>query len=178
MSAAPHRLNSIIRRLGPAACVVCALTGALVLTGWGTGNDLLKSLALRGPSDRPAPVAMNPATAICFILSSASLWLLRRAAVSAAQRVAAVLLAIVPIAVGSWVLTRHIAGWHDGPDLWLFHAELARPGPRVNEMAPNTAACFAVVGLALALLDVRTRRRSYHPAQALVLVVGSVALLA
>ena len=179
MSAAPHRLNIFIRWLGPAACVACALTGALVLAGWATGNDLLKSLTFRAPPpDQPARVAMNPATAVCFILSGASLWLLRRAAVGAAQRVAGVLLALVPMAVGSSVLTRHIAGWHDGPDLWLFRTELARPGTRVNYMAPNTAACFAVIGLALALLDVRTRKRRYHPAQALALVVGSVALLA
>jgi PAS domain S-box-containing protein len=45
-------------------------------------------------------------------------------------------------------------------------------------MAPNTAACFAVVGLSLALLDVRTRKRRYHPTQVLVLMAGSVALLA
>ena len=46
-----------------------------------------------------------------------------------------------------------------------------------NRMAPNTAAAFVLVGLALALLDVRTRR-GVRPAQFLALAVGLIALLA
>jgi PAS domain S-box-containing protein len=179
MIPAPNRLNAVIRWIGPAACVVCILTGALVLIGWGADNEILKSLTFRPPpAGHSARVAMNPATAVCFMLCGASLWLLRRATIGVGRRVAGTLLALLPMAVGAWVLTGAIVGWEEGPDRILFRTELMRPGARTNAMAPNTAACFALLGLALAVIDVRTRRKGYHPSQVLLLVVAAAALLA
>ena len=50
MTYAPTRLNAVIRWIGPAACAICILAGILVLIGWATRSDLLKSLSIR-PAD-------------------------------------------------------------------------------------------------------------------------------
>ena len=75
----------------------------------------------------------------------------------------------------------YLAGWDGGPDQLLFRAALDREAARAglpNRMSPNTAAAFVLVGLALMLLDARTRRRGIRPAQFLALAAGLIALLA
>ena len=66
-------------------------------------------------------------------------------------------------------------------DQFLFPAALEREALRAgrpNRMSPNTAAAFVLVGLALTMLDARTRRRGTRPAQLLALATGLIALLA
>ena len=75
----------------------------------------------------------------------------------------------------------YLAGWDGGPDQLLFREDLEREALRLgqpNRMSPNTAAAFVLVGLALALLDVRDPRRGIRPAQLLALAAGLIALLA
>ncbi|MBW3597067.1 MAG: PAS domain S-box protein [Planctomycetes bacterium] len=71
--------------------------------------------------------------------------------------------------VGALKLVGYGFGWRVGLDRLLFAQRLGD-----NEMAPNTAAYFLLTGLALALLDVRTRR-GLPPSQGLTLLtaVGS-----
>src|SRR5215208_2680686 len=62
------RLNPVFDLTSRLAAAAVAVLG---LTGWATNLELLKSL-------HPRWVAMNPLTAVCFILCGAALWLLRR----------------------------------------------------------------------------------------------------
>src|SRR5688572_10692373 len=82
----PHRLVAVVRAIPPVACVLVAAIGALVLVGWAFDVETLKSLL------HPNEIAMNPATAVCFILAAAALWLLRRETAPHLQRLAAVAL--------------------------------------------------------------------------------------
>ena len=52
-----------------AACVACL--SLIVLAGWALDVEVLKSFL------HPDPVAMNPLTAVAFLLCAASLWLQR-----------------------------------------------------------------------------------------------------
>ncbi len=62
-----YELSRAISRV--AGCAVAAL-GVAVLIGWWVDSARLKSVV-------PGLVAMNPVTAIAFVLLSAALWLLR-----------------------------------------------------------------------------------------------------
>jgi hypothetical protein len=86
--------------------------------------------------------------------------------------------AAVVVLVGLARLGGHLAGWDGGPDRWLFREALEREALRhgqPNRMAPGTALEFVLVGSALALLDVETRR-GRRPAQVLALTGGLIAL--
>jgi signal transduction histidine kinase/DNA-binding response OmpR family regulator/HPt (histidine-containing phosphotransfer) domain-containing protein len=73
-------------------------------------------------------------------------------------------------------LTGYAIGWDNSPDRWLFRDGLEQYTPP-NRMAPNTAACFLLCGLALLLVDVRSRR-NFWPAEFLALAAALIALLA
>jgi PAS domain S-box-containing protein len=151
------------------------LIGGLVLVGWALDVAVLKSLV-------PGLTAMNPGgTALAFLLAGVSLW--AQAAPSAAQgrRAVGIACAFGVLLIGLVRVGDYFAGWDGGPDQLLFWAALEREAARAglpNRMSPNTAAAFVLVGLALMLLDARTRRRGFQPAQLLALAAGLIALLA
>ncbi|MCF8278327.1 MAG: PAS domain S-box protein [Flavobacteriales bacterium] len=127
-----HTIRSI------AALVVVALSVA-VLAGWQLNVDVLK---------RPIPgsVAMNPLTAICFILSSLALLNLRNGRL---LRVFAWFL----MALSSAKLLSMITALHIPVDTFIFHGKLAsdKLNGISNSMAPNTAVGFLWVGIAFEL---------------------------
>ena len=174
--------------------------GVLVLTGWAFNIQPLIRLL-------PSVVAMNPMTAVGFVLAGVCCWILnRRAAGGLKANVMGE--GSVPqfFRVGggkNWELTPRPAN-----DFWTFVIgggvatigllrllesvlgldlrvdQLLFPnkvtggsGFPPSEMAPNTALNFLLCGLALLLFDVETRQRIY-PSQGLILVAGWVALLA
>jgi len=158
-----------VERLATSARFISAglvALGALVLLGWAIDSRLLKS-------GGAWLVAMNPLTAIAFILSGASLWIaLARDSTRTRRLAAACAGAVVAIAI------LRLLGYV-GPDLGLdrlaFSGRLdAEPIP--NRMAPNTAAAFLLAGLGL------LGRRSKNPriveaTQLLVLVMAAIALV-
>ena len=162
----PMRLVAVLRTVPAVACAVVAASGFLVLVGWAFDLELLKSML------HPNRVAMNPATAACFILGSASLWLLAGGVISPRARVAAVALVLPIVVVGLTRIVGYALGWEFGFDALLWRSSL-----KGSVMAPNTAVCFLLLGVALATLDVKTPR-GYHPSQVLALSVACVALLA
>jgi PAS domain S-box-containing protein len=137
------------------SCLLVAATALLVLLGWALGIEALKRL-------HPAWVAMNPMTALLFLLAATALWLQRDHAAGEARsanalRIARVL-AIAVAAVGAVKLGEHFSGWPPAIDQWLFPQKLLQGGHFArNEMAPNTALVFVLTGLALALLDLGVR---------------------
>jgi PAS domain S-box-containing protein len=161
---------------------ICLLVGAaamLVLLGWALGIEALKRLS-------PAWVAMNPMTALMFLLGATALWLQRdpaaglRAAGETAsanhQRLARVL-AVAVATVGAVKLGEHFAGWPPAIDQWLFPQQLLQDGDFArNEMAPNTAWLFVLAGLALALLDLGARS-GRRPSEWLAATAALIALV-
>ena len=110
----------------------------------------------------PGFTAMNPVSAVCFAFAGVSLLLVRTADVRWPKRIASQLFALVLIATGIFRLSSDVLGLHIEIDRLLFAASLG-----TNRMAPNTAACFVLVGLSLLLIDFAHGapfgRRSYLP---------------
>lgn len=158
-------------------CLVVAATAGLVLAGWALGIEAFKRIG-------PDWVAMNPTTALLFLLAAAALWLQRRPQGApgfspAAQRAARVLAAVVAL-VGAVKLGEHLGAAVPAVDQWLFSLQLAPGAERGfarNEMAPNTAAAFVLIGTALALLD-RGAAPGRRPAEWLAAAAALIALLA
>ena len=128
----------------------------------------------------PGLVAMNPVTAVCFILAGASLWLLRSEEVGQTFRRFAQGAALVVALVGLLKLLQILLGWETGIDQLLFPEKLQSEATSTglpNRMAPNTALNLFLTGCALLFVDKRTRRGRW-PAQYVVLVVVVMSLLA
>ncbi len=138
-----------------------------MLVRWALDVEVLKRIL-------PGLVAMNPVTALAFVLAGASLLLVGEGRGIVAGRA----LALVVALVGLLKLVEVFSGWEIGVDRLLFSTELGAAGGGVpNRMAPNTALCFSLVGGALLLIDVRPRR-GLPPAQVLALAAGGASLLA
>ena len=159
------------RSLTHGASAAVILVGAATLLGWWLDIEPLK----RGIGDA---VAMNPATAVCFILAGAALWLAREEPVPPRTRRIAAGLATAVALIAIVRLAGYVVGAEVGVDQLLFHERLADAGVgSPNRMAPNTALCFLLAGVAVLVLDVETRR-GRRPAQFLGLVTGAIALQA
>ena len=157
-----------------AASVIAILVGCLVLDGWLLDLEILKRIF-------PGLVAMNPTTALAFILAGGSLLLLQAPDKPLKLRRIAQALAFVVAVVGLLKLVEILFGWNLlGIDQLLFRQELESEAAVTgvpNRMAPNTALNFLLVGCALLLVD-RQTRRSYWLAQFLILVAAMASLLA
>src|SRR6266850_525155 len=159
------------RSLTHGASAAVVLVGAATLLGWWLDIEPLK----RGIGDA---VAMNPATAASFILTGASLWLARTEPMPPRTRRWAAALAAVVALVAIVRLAGYVLGAEVGVDQLLFRERLAHAGVgSPNRMAPNTALCFFLAGVAVLVLDVETGR-GRRPAQFLGLVIGAIALQA
>jgi|GEM_PF-2538562 len=150
--------------------LVAAGLGCVVLMGWVLDSSALKGLG-RGY------VAMNPGgTALSFLLAGGSLWLLLPADGTQRRRRIGLACGAAVCAITSFRLIAYGMDVDLGPDRLLFwNAIEAYEIP--NRMAPNTALCLLLVGVALLTLDL-TPRHGVRPAEILVLVAGSVAFLA
>jgi len=198
------RLNPVFDLTSRVAAAAVALVGVTVLVGWAGNVQPLKSL-------HPSWVAMNPLTAVCFILCGVALWLSRQprpkfcvlprpngrtgsgagAGAGAAQHP---LDLGVPLRQPRWVrgiaascaagvaalafmkLSDLLPYGNLNIDRILFASRLDG-GAVKNFMAPNTAAAFAFVALAMLLLDARNARVRWT-STALTLAAGGVALMA
>ena len=149
----------LLRDTSPAraACILTLLISAGVLLGWQLGLPRLRAV-LAGH------VAMNPTTAVTFMLAAGSLWCLtgERSARRAVwwARVTASLVALV----GLVTIAGYLVGENLGVDQLLFGARLDG-----NRIAPNTGVNFLMLGIALLLLDWRSQSRIW-PAQLVLLV--------
>jgi two-component system NtrC family sensor kinase len=149
-----------------AVCNAFVITVATaVLIGWLLHIEHLKRIA-------PGMVAMNPLTAVSFILAAAALWILHRQPPTRIARVTAISVCGVVMLLSLFRLTA-IFGWIDlGWDQWLFRSSL-----NGNHQAPNTAACTGIMALSIALLDLQWSRR-FYPTQLLAAGGGAIAAVA
>ncbi len=162
----PARLASL-RAVSRATSLFVVVVGCLGLLGWQLGVAELTSL-------RPGRVAMNPLTALGFILAGASLWLLQEASAEPGRRTRVSSMAQVGaglvVAIGAITLLEHGIGANFG-----FDEMMVRERVGANQMSPNSALNFLLIGATLLLLDWEPRPRS-RPAQFIVLVPITIAL--
>src|SRR6185295_5022009 len=143
--------------------------GGVVLLGWTLGIPLLVQIL-------PDPIAMSPLTAGCFFFIGLSLMLVQRPAeITARSGVVIFVLGGLVALFGAVKLADYVFGFRLHIEQLLFAHRLASGNFPASEMAPNTAACFFLCGLALMLIDVEIRIE-LRPAQALVLTSGLMAL--
>jgi signal transduction histidine kinase len=153
--------------------------GTVVLLGWILGLPPLIRLL-------PIMVAMNPVTALTFVMMGVSLWRLGRQSPGPAtangtpsppDRLGLVLGGLVAL-VGALKLADYLFGLGFHIDHLLFPGRIAPTASYPpSEMAPNTALAFLLCGLGLLMLDVEIPH-GFRPAQLLILSVGFIALLA
>ena len=163
-------------RFAGLAGVLAIAAGLLVLAGWAWNLDPLK----RG---FPGLVAVNPATAVAFMLGGLSLWLQRREPAGIPRNAATSVYpargaALLMVAIGALRLGGYGLGWDHDIDQLLFTDKLLADTPSLpNRMAPNTAFNLVLLGLALFMLDVTTVRNR-RPSELFAACAGLIALLA
>ncbi len=160
--------------------VTVIIVGIIVLLGWALGIEQLK----RG---LPGLVAMNPTTAVAFMLAGFALWLLQRSESRLPWRRLAQGCASIVATVGLLKLCALLGGPDARVDQWLFSSKLdptafgnatgGTHGTLPNRMAPNTALNFLLLGGALLLLDTR-KWRGVYPSQVCSVVIVLTAWLA
>ena len=147
-----------------AASGVAFVLGALALVGWRFDLPSLHSV-LAGR------VAMNPLTAITFMLAAGALMLETQAfGGRRGMRRAAPIAAIVVGLVGVVTIVGYVVGANLGLDQLLFRQRLG-----TNRIAPNTGICFAFLGAALLFLDGRSLKRCWS-AQLVALIPAAISL--
>src|ERR1044071_1017442 len=158
---------------GPVPGVATALgfaVSCLVLTGWALDIATLKSIL-------PGQPQMVPNTALGFILSSASLWLLRAEPVAARSRRAARACAGVVALMSLLTLAEYLSGRDLRIDRLLFNDSLRGGASFPGRPSPRPALGFLLVGSALLFLSAKGRR-AHGFAQTLAAAALLVALLA
>ena len=150
---------------------VALAIGAFVLLGWLLNVELLKRLA-------PGLVAMNPVTALCFMLCGISLLGQSDGTMKNRNQQMAQLCALLVMGVGFAKLVSLALQTEVSVDRLLFVARLDSDiTGQPNRMAPNTALVFLLTGASLCFLDARTPR-GHYPAQFLVFGAAVASLLA
>lgn len=165
-SQAPELRWLPIHSLSALAALAAISGGLLVLIGWLLDIDILKRV-------RPGFTAMNPLTAISFVLNGSGIMLLltnrNRVALMLGGTVAA--LAVLKI----WDLS--FGGLP--VDRFLFADQLIEPGQPPSRLAPNTAVAILLAGLSLALATGTGRLRALYSQGfgAVVLLIAMFALI-
>jgi diguanylate cyclase (GGDEF)-like protein/PAS domain S-box-containing protein len=157
-------------RCEAAAITVIALAG-LVICGWAFDIAALKSVV-------PGLVTMKVNTALGVAFSGISLWLLLPGESRTRRGQIARFLALIVVLIGSATLIEYIFSVNLRIDELFIGDPLGSHGTSSpGRPAPTTASAFVALGLALLLLDWKTRR-GRRPTQVLSLWAGLVALMA
>jgi signal transduction histidine kinase len=134
-----ERLVARLHRYSLLACAVVTLIAVLVLAGWLLGVEALRTVY-------PGLVAMNPVTAVCFLLLAVGL----QRAITVARGGLLPAMATAVVAIAGLRLLGYALAVDLPVDRLLFPAALEAYDPP-NRMAPNTALGFLLAGGALAL---------------------------
>src|ERR1044072_6780029 len=155
--------------IGLAAFAFC-IGGASSL-GSAFDNKFLKKI-------HPALVNMKASPAVCLMLVAASCFLINDRSPSSGKRILRQLFAATVAVIGLVTLSEHIFGWNTGLDQLLFHetreaAGLSFPG----RMGVAASLNFFFLGVALSIVDARTRRWFRVSNIAVILVVTTTLLV-
>ena len=136
--------------------LVCALLafciGGAALLGWILDVDVLKRI-------HPTLVNMKANTAVCLILISTSVFLLREPLTDSWRLRVAQYFAVFVALVGVLTLTEHLTGWSLGIDQMLFTESVAEAGQSfAGRMGVAASLNFIFLGVALLFLDARSTR--------------------
>jgi signal transduction histidine kinase len=127
-----------------ALAVAAALLGAVVIVGWATGLEILKT-------GIPGAIVMLPWTGVAFALGGCSLWIyhLERRRVS-------LVMACLFLAIGAVMAFQRASGVDLEFNRLLFPRTLAEyPYRPVGLMASNSTVCIVLLGGSLVLLGLR-----------------------
>lgn len=151
------------------ACVT--FLGILVYLGWIFDIDILKRVVA-------TQVAMNPVTAICFILSSLSLYMLMDSDKHGWRRRAGYIFAYLVLLVGISKLSSIMLNVDTTIDSWIYQEKIDADiiANTRNRMAPNTATGFVLTSLALLLLHYKTQKKEV-PSHFFVIMTGILGML-
>ena len=161
------RVVGVLRAAAQTFAIIIVVVPALVLVGWEVDITRFKSVI-------PGLIAMNPVTAVAFILCGIALWT-EIGPENLRKKLVIVIGATVAI-IGAIKLFGVLMNLPTGLDQLLFRHRLdAEPIP--NRMAPNTALGFVLSGTSL-LLSRTKEHRGPLPSQILALALAWLALLA
>ena len=166
-------LISGLKKFTLGVSVLSVSLGLLVLVGWALGLARLTVVA-------PGLASMKPNTAACLALCGLSLWCwcgdasgkFRGHATFAAK-----CFALLAVFVGLATLAEYMFHSNFGIDQLLFVDRFGDGHSLPGRMAPNTALCFAVLGVALVLIPKETKG-GHRPAQLISLIPAFISLMA
>ena len=161
------RFTALFRSISKIAGAITIFVGLLVLVGWIMDIRALKSVF-------SGLVSMKANTALAFVLSGLSLWLMADTAVSRQSlRITQILASAVGL-IGLLTLCEYLFGWDMGIDQLLFNDTASGSSPP-GRMAFVTAANFLAIGLCMLFIK---SRRGFGPAQFLALFVAFISMVA
>ncbi|HWQ70002.1 MAG TPA: GAF domain-containing protein [Patescibacteria group bacterium] len=168
---ATRQRASRLRWIPHAASAGAIVAGGLVLTGWWFDVEILKASA-------PGFPTMHANTALAFVLIGISLWLLRAESTDGWRRRVAQVCAATVALMGLLTLSEYLFGWDLGIDQLLVTElqTLTESHHAPGRPAFASALNFLLLGGALLLLDVKTRR-GYQPAEHVAVAVSAMAFL-
>jgi len=171
MSDANPRLFKFLRMYCEATAIAVVVLGCLILSGWAFHIELLKSVL-------PGLLVLKVNTALGLAFSGTSLWLLLPGESRTRRGYIARFLALLVALIGAATVSEYLFGLNLRIDQLLFNEPVGAAATfSPGRMAPTTATAFLAIGLALLLLDWKTRR-GRRPAQVLSLWAALIAMMA
>ncbi len=161
------RLIALFKTISKIAGAIAIFAGMLVLVGWQTNSTVLKSIF-------PGLVTMKANTALAFVLSGLSLWLMADIAVSQRTLRIAQSLAFAAGLISLFTLCEYLFSWDLGIDQLLFNDTASGSSPP-GRMAFATAASFLAIGLAMLFIKSRS---GFGLAQFLALLAAFISMVA
>ncbi len=161
----PSYTLSTLRKASEISGIIIVTIGTLALCGWLLDITAFKSIL-------PDLHAMNPMSALCFILAGSALWL-RHQPSSLAPLIANGFAAAI-IITAAIRLIDYTGLWNSGIDQLLFANQQALHSS--SYMTQFTAGYFLCVSIGLLLFDVETRKKR-RPAQIIGLFIAITSFL-
>lgn len=126
--------------------------GAAAFFGWILNNEFLKRI-------HPSLVTLKANTAVCLMLVGISILLIQKRPTPPIRcRISQLCAAIVSL-VGLLTLSEHLFGWDFGIDQLLFQESALEAGLSfAGRMGVAASLNFSLIGIALALIDTRSRQ--------------------
>ncbi len=146
------------------------LIGVVVLLGWWFGIPALKGVLPNSPT-------MKANSALCFVLTGASLFLLAHGRLDSGwKKWTSTACALGAALLATLTLLQYFLGWDLHIDQALASDLPISPATsHPGRMAPHTALCFLLLGVALLTLEVKTKLVGW-PAQYFALLAGLISV--